>query len=65
VTPETYSYLFEGLGIREWKVIHGSRDKLFTWTKVVCPTRVTLFRKQGVPTARVTLPAETSWKLSI
>jgi hypothetical protein len=34
--------------------------KLFTWTKVVLPTRVTLFCKQGVPTARVTLPAKTS-----
>ena len=37
-----------------------NQRKLFTWTKVVPPTRVTLFRKQGVPTARVTLPAETS-----
>ena len=27
-----------------------SRDKLFTWIKVVPPTRVTLFRKQGNPT---------------
>ena len=31
-----------------------NQRKLFTWTKVVPPTRVTLFRKQGVPTARVT-----------
>jgi hypothetical protein len=31
-----------------------NQRKLFT------STRVTLFRKQGVPTARVTLPAETS-----
>jgi hypothetical protein len=37
-----------------------NQGKLLTWTKVVPSTRVTLFRKQGVPTARVTLPAETS-----
>ena len=36
-----------------------NKRKLFTWTKVVPPTRVTLFRKQGVPTARVIVPAET------
>ena len=36
-----------------------NKSKLFTWTKVVPPTRVTLFRKQGVPTARVIVPAET------
>ena len=29
-----------------------NQRKLFTWTKVVPPTRVTLFRKQGVPTSR-------------
>jgi hypothetical protein len=37
-----------------------NQRKLFTWTKVVPPTGVTLFRKQGVATARVTLPAERS-----
>jgi hypothetical protein len=29
-----------------------NQRKLFTWTKVVPPTRVTLFCKQGVPTSR-------------
>ena len=28
-----------------------NQRKLFKWTKVAPPTRVTLFRKQGVPTA--------------
>jgi hypothetical protein len=29
-----------------------NQRKLFTWTKVVPPTGVTLFRKQGDPTSR-------------
>jgi hypothetical protein len=42
-----------------------NQRKLFTLPKGVPPIRVTLFRKQGVSTARVTLPTETGLKLSI
>jgi hypothetical protein len=37
-----------------------NQRKMFAWTKVVPPTRLSLFRKQGVPTTRVTLLAEKS-----
>ena len=45
----------------------GKQRKRTVYMDKCCPSYkgIILFRKQGVPTARVTVPAETSWKLPI